>query len=203
MARRKTAKKPYHHGNLREELISAALEIVTESGTGALSLREAARRAGVSHTAPYRHFDSKGALIAAVAGEGFRSLYESVEHAMESAEDDPVVRLGVSGIAYVKFAANHPAHFRVMFGPDCDLEAYPDSKQIALAAFQQLLDGVIACQEAGAIRTGDPMKLARVAWAQVHGLSSLIVDGRIEVGDDDEIERLSIFASQVLFHGMS
>lgn len=201
--RRKTAKKPYHHGNLREELISAALQIIAESGTGALSLREAARRAGVSHTAPYRHFESKGALIAAVAGEGFRALYDEVDAAMEAAEDDPVVRLGVSGIAYVKFAAHHPAHFRVMFGPDCDLESYPESRDIALAAFQQLLDGVVACQEAGVIRSGDPLELARVAWAQVHGLSALIVDGKIDASSDDEIERLALFSSQVLFHGMS
>ena len=203
MAVRKSAKKSYHHGNLREHLISAALEIVAESGTGALSLREAARRAGVSHTAPYRHFDSKGALIAAVAGEGFRALHDAVEAAMAAAPDEPVARLAVSGVAYVTFAAHHPAHFRVMFGPDCDLEDYPESRDIAVAAFQQLLDAVIACQAAGALRAGDPLALARVAWSQVHGLSALIVDGRIDAASDADIERHALFASQVLFHGMS
>ena len=203
MARRKTAKKPYHHGNLREHLIAAALEIIAESGTGALSLREAARRAGVSHTAPYRHFDSKAALIAAVAGEGFRALYDAVEAAMDDAVDETVVRLGVSGVAYVKFAARHPAHFRVMFGPDCDLDDYPESREVAQAAFQQLLDAVIACQEAGALRKDNPLALARVAWSQVHGLSALIVDGKIDASSDKEIEDLALFASRVLFHGMA
>src|SRR5262245_23788463 len=104
----------YHHGDLRRALLDAALEILAEGGAAGLTLREVARRAGVTHAAPYRHFEDKAALLAAVAEEGFRAVYAEMLARSERVKD-PVERLYQIGAAYVLFAVTHPAHFRVMF----------------------------------------------------------------------------------------
>lgn len=107
-----------HDGALRRALIDAALELVEASGTRGLSWREVARRANVSHSAPYRHFANKEELLAAVAEQGFRRLTERMVEQMAHAPDDIARRFEAMAIAYVEFAAENPAHFRVMFGRD-------------------------------------------------------------------------------------
>src|ERR1700686_452365 len=106
--------RPYHHGNLREALLQGAVRVIAESGPAAFTLREVARRTGVSHNAPYRHFRDKDALLAAVATEGFRKLTQ----AMRAAGAQPanaLDKLKQSGLAYVHFAVRNPEHFTVMF----------------------------------------------------------------------------------------
>jgi AcrR family transcriptional regulator len=110
-------KGSYHHGNLRRALIDAALGLIEKEGPASLSLREVARRAGVSTAAPYRHFPSREALLAAVAEEGFRLLGDEIRRAI-AAHDDAPRCLGEAGIAYVLFAAAHPSRYNVMLSPE-------------------------------------------------------------------------------------
>src|SRR2546430_6260512 len=107
MARQDKVAKRYHHGDLRRTLIDAALRIVEQVGPGALSLRELARHAGVSHAAPYRHFASREALLAALAAEGFRGLGAEMA-ALASDGGDPLARFAALGLAYVRYAVAHP-----------------------------------------------------------------------------------------------
>lgn len=170
----------YHHGDLRQALIDAALRLISEEGYAALSLREVARRAGVTHAAPYRHFTDKEALLGAVASEGFRMMRLAMHERMVR-ETPHLERLIASGVAYVLFAVEHPAHFRVMFGPhftrppEPPLSCSPDTD-----AFGLLLRTIEEGQAAGALRDTPTRELALAAWAMVHGLASLLVDGQVE-----------------------
>jgi AcrR family transcriptional regulator len=168
----------YHHGNLRQAVLEAAVQLLEEGGLGALSIREAARLAGVTHQAPYRHFSDKAELVAAVALEGFRKLHESVGAARALAGDDASARLDAAGVAYVKFAVDHPAHFRLMFGADVgDKSQYPQLRAAADALMGTLVQTIVEAQRAGAVRAGDPLDLALTGWATVHGLCSLTIEG--------------------------
>src|SRR3954468_16224943 len=112
------ARRSYHHGDLRRTLLDASLALVEEQGIGALSLREVARKAGVTHNAPYHHFPDKGTLLAAISEEGFALLAREMTAARAGARDDPRSRLEACGQSYVRFALKSPAHFRVMFRPE-------------------------------------------------------------------------------------
>lgn len=170
----------YHHGDLRRALLDAALALVEREGAEALTLRAAARRAGVSQAAPYRHFRDKEALLAAVAEEGFRAMTEGMRQAAAPHAGDPLGRLRASGSAYIEFATSHPAHFRIMFGRGAaDRSAHLGLMEAAREAFGVLVGGIRECQEAGIVRQGDPEDLALCAWSATHGLSTLAVDGQL------------------------
>lgn len=184
--------KPYHHGNLRAVLIAAALQLIQESGYQAFTLRELARRAGVSHAAPYRHFPDKQSLLASVAEEGFHAL-AAASLASMSGTSDALQRLHRCGVAYLQFAASHPAHFRVMFGTALVCEGrYPDLQQAGQGAFAVLLDAMKACQSAGLLRDDDVQTLALAAWSLVHGLAMLCLDGHLGSANPEDL------AAQVL-----
>jgi len=185
----------YHHGNLRRALLDAALALVEREGADALTLRAAARRAGVSQAAPYRHFRDKEALLAAVAEEGFRAMTEAMRQAAAPHAGDPLGRLRACGLAYVEFATGHPAHFRVMFGRvAADRSAHPRLIEAAAEAFGLLVGGIRDCQNAGVVRNGDPEELALCAWSATHGLSALAVDGQL----DKSARGLGEFAQAVI-----
>src|SRR5258706_14773603 len=127
-------KRAYPHGNLRQGLVAAALELSGQRGVPALTLREVARRVGVTHAAPHRHFADRAALVAAVAEQGFRGLRAHMEAVRASAPARAVSqRLRALGVAYVQYALAHPAHLRVMFSP----EAAANSRDPDLAAARQ------------------------------------------------------------------
>jgi AcrR family transcriptional regulator len=195
--------RAYHHGNLRQALIQAALGLIDASGSSSFTLRELARAAGVTHAALYRHFATKDALLAEVAAEGFRGLLASVQAAAEEAGRDPLARLKRSSVGYVRFAIKCPAHFRVMFGP---LEALADGAGLASAlefAFEFLLGLIRACQEAGQIDPGDPKEIALCTWATVHGLATLLVNGRLEIDGAGEIENVILRMTDLVEHGVA
>jgi len=180
-ARRGVAKRAgkYHHGDLRRALLEAARRLLEREGPLGVCLRAAARRAGVSQTAPYRHFADKEALLAALAAEGLGELADRMA-AASRAESSPPAALRAIGVAYATTAAQNPHLFRLMFGPEAaDKERYPAVREAGARAYQVLLDTIGACQQAGAVRGGDPEDLALAAWSAVHGLSCLIVDGRL------------------------
>jgi AcrR family transcriptional regulator len=196
----------YHHGDLRRALLDAALEILAEEGGAAgLTLREVARRAGVTHAAPYRHFADKAALLAAVAEEGFRAIYAEML-ARSGHCKDPVERLFQIGVAYVLFAVTHPAHFRVMFGPEIvSPSPYASLVEAGNATFQLLLDSITECQKAGRFREGPTEELAYSQWAWVHGLASLYIDKQLRSGPPDlaGLEALTLRIGSSFYEGLA
>lgn len=198
------SKSGYHHGDLRRALIEASLALIAEEGFSALTLREVARRAGVTHAAPYRHFPDKEALLAAVAEEGFRTMVTLMRERMDK-ESGPIERLSACGVAYVLFAVQHPAHFRVMFGPHFTKPS--DHAELAKEgsnAFGLLVQNIVQCQQAGMMLQGEPMPLAVMAWSQVHGLASLLVDQQLQEACKEGAtpEQLAQFQSRLLIEGL-
>jgi len=180
--------KSYHHGELRTALVGAALDLLAKDGVDTFSLRAVARRAGVSAMAPYRHYPDKEALLAAVAAQGFEGLRDVLRVADGAAPAGQA--LVAQAVAYVRYALENPALFRLMFGPE-RLGTHPGLAAAGEAAYAVLAARVAAEPVAGADRE------ARVlgCWSLVHGLASLFLDGRI--GDktaaphDDVVRRVA------------
>lgn len=176
-SRKRSASHPYHHGDLPSALVREALGLVAEVGTGAFTLREVARRVGVSHTAPYRHFADKKALLTAIAAEGSRELARRVETALAEAGPALRPRFLAAGFAYVRFALDRPVHFQVMYARgDIDTE---DAAMLAArdASFGLLLRFIQEGQAEGALVAGAPEELATPIWAMHHGLATLAAAG--------------------------
>ena len=174
------AKRPYHHGNLRQALIDAAVELIEERGVSALTLREVARRVGVTHAAPQRHFADRAALVAAVAEQGFRGLRAHMEAVRAAAPGkDAGQRLRALGVAYIEYGLAHPAHLRVMYSPElADKSRHPQLAAAAQQVHQTLVQQIGAAQRAGAVAAGDPDELSFAAWSMVHGCTVLLIEGQ-------------------------
>jgi AcrR family transcriptional regulator len=197
-------KSTYHHGDLRQSLIDAAIAIISESGISDVSLRQVARRVGVSHNAPYRHFDDKESLLAAIAEQGFQSLCVAMETAQQEIPPDSDQRLGAIGIAYVNFALAQPAHYRLMFGEyRCNFSKYSALAEAAHQSFLVLVNTIREGQMAGIFRAADPIDMAQVAWSLVHGQSMLALDNKLQVKQDEGLEAFLKFSSQMLIHGLA
>jgi AcrR family transcriptional regulator len=166
--------KPYHHGDLRRELIRHALAEITENGVAALSLRELARRAGVSHAAPAHHFGDKTGLLTAIATEGFTLLADTLEVARERGFLE-------TGVAYVSFAVEHAAYFTVMFAPVGD-DSDPDLAAARDRAGAILDEGVVDLPHPPA--EPDRHDAAIAAWSLVHGFATLWLNGALSLGAD-------------------
>ncbi len=193
----------YHHGDLRRALLQAAVDLVGEVGVQGLSLREVARRAGVTHAAPYRHFPSKESLVAAIAEDGYRTMMRYMQEAQASLGDaPPLQRFYASGNGYLQFALAHPAYFRLMFGAtELNRRDYPSLREAAEAAFHLLLDSVVACQESGELKAGDPRELGLAAWSSIHGLASLWVDHQLHHLQLGEIDNCYAVVTRCLLEG--
>lgn len=161
-------KRPYHHGNLREALIEAGLQLIEERGVKSLTLREIGARLCVSRTAPYRHFPDKAALLGAIREAGFEKFVAALEEARTGAADDFSSRFSAMALAYVRFAARHRAHFEVMFSPDLSAKSEAGAR-----AFGLLEETIREGQRSGYVREGDTVTMARTAWAMTHGISTL------------------------------
>jgi AcrR family transcriptional regulator len=162
----------YHHGHLRAALVSAALELLEEGGETELSLRAVARRAGVSPAAPYRHYADREALVSAVAAVGYRELAQRLAAAHPSPSTPE--QLASVAIAYVQFALERPALFRIMFGEPCDRDN--DERVEATAVVSAYVRSI-------AQRTfpqADADALATAIWALVHGLAFLFLDRKLD-----------------------
>lgn len=205
--RRKTKKEgSYHHGNLRRALLDAALMLVEREGPKGVSLRSVARLAGVSPAAPYRHFPGKEGLLAAVAEEGFRAMTGAMETAVEANKELPLAGFRAVVFSYVKFAAVHPSHFRVMFGPEVsDHSRYPGLKESSERSLELLTRMIKGCQRPDLIGGVDARDLAVAAWSMLHGLATLLVDAQLSepVGTDAELQALTNRVADVLYRGLS
>jgi AcrR family transcriptional regulator len=175
---RKRAPVPKERPNdLRRAVLDASLALL-EDGVGALSMREVARRANVTHGAPYHHFKDRGAILAALAEEGFLALEASMTAEMARWPPGSIERFEGLGRAYVRFALASPAYMRVMFRPElADGALYPSLDDAAGRAMQLLVGCVAECQASGTIAAGDPGPIVLTSWATVHGLACLWIDG--------------------------
>ena len=173
-------KARYHHGNLRRELIAAGVDAVGEQGAGALTLRGVARRAGVSHTAIYHHFDDKEALLAAVAEEAYRELTKRMKSAASRVGADPIRRIHAFARAYVRFAADRPVYFKVMGEPEMHrgVGERGNLREAHDEALGGLANAVADAQAAGSLAGDDPRKLAISFWMLVHGYAESHRTGR-------------------------
>ena len=167
----------YHHGDLRPALLQASLALIEEGGIGALSLRAVARKAGVSHNAPYHHFKDWGSLLAALAEEGFAALAREMAES-RAAAPDARSRLEACGHAYIRFALKSRARFKLMFRPELtgpDPETTPTRS--SMGPLETLTAAIVEAQAAGLAPPGDPKPLVLTCWSAVHGLASLWLDG--------------------------
>lgn len=176
------ATRTYHHGDLRRSILSAALEVIRSDGVAAISLRDLARRAEVSHAAPAHHFKDKAGLLTAIATEGF----ELLAAALAAVPAGTAHLLREMGAQYVEFALNHPAHFEVMFRPQL---LHGDDPQLAAAkerASRALQSGV---EDLPAARRGpDARRAGLAAWSLAHGFATLQLNGSLPALDDDPAE---------------
>jgi AcrR family transcriptional regulator len=167
-------RRGYHHGNLREALVEAAKTLIAESGPAGFTIAEAARRAGVSPGAPYRHFRDAEALLAEVALRGFERLAAALSHAWREGRPEPIQAFESIGRAYLAFARSEPAYYAAMFEARVDAEAHPDLLAASDRAFA-VLRGAADTLTAAATGPARPpaLMVALHVWAMSHGIASL------------------------------
>ncbi|MDP1584978.1 MAG: TetR/AcrR family transcriptional regulator [Bradyrhizobium sp.] len=174
-----TPPKPYHHGDLRRALIEAALQLAGEGGAEAVSVREAARRAGVSPGAPFRHFPSRDALMTAVAGEAQQRFRAEISTALaEVPASDPLARFRALGLAYLRWAMRNPAHFEIIssgryFVHDKAADLSRDNAELIGLAERMLADAFAL----GQLRSGDLKRVQIAGRALVYGFARMNIDG--------------------------
>jgi AcrR family transcriptional regulator len=175
----------YHHGDLQRSLLAAAVDLMAEQQSWDFSLREVARRAGVSHNAPYNHFADKRDLLAALAADGFARLTSCTADAAKSAPGEALLAIG---LAYVRFGLDNPVLYRLMFGPGFKVlggQMPEDVACAAKAAKAVLRDAVIRAAEAGIVSVS-PQDAGAIdiavltAWSVTHGMTMLVLDGLAE-----------------------
>ena len=195
----------YHHGDLPNALLKAVAEIVEEKGAANVSLREAARRAGVSHSAPAYHFGDKEGMLAAFAERGFEILRREAATALESAAGSSALdRLAAVGAAYVRFAVDHTPYFDVMFRSGIDTPSHEHLYARAANALAVLMSAVDDLISEGGYTEVDPRHLTVYFWSLAHGLASLAVDKSMPPGLDEltiEDYIVGVFGMSQLFNG--
>jgi AcrR family transcriptional regulator len=207
--RKATRPATYHHGDLRRALVDAAIPLLRDGGADALTLRAVARAAGVSQTAPYRHFADRAALVAEVAEDGFRRLRERLVAAVRApakttrrVQHTPRGGLQAIALAYVRFALEHPAEYRVMFGAALAGSA-PIVGSERDAVYALLRDGIAELQRQKLVRDGDAGTMALSSWSLVHGLAMLALDGQLAGTSAKSAEELTLAATELLMFGMA
>lgn len=194
-------KKPYHHGDLRNALITAAIELLREKGANVISLREVAKKTGVSHAAPYRHFRDKTALLTAIAQAGFQLLATRLTEVTLHYVSDPQQQLIEAGNAYVELAVENPEISQLMFGSFIDAR---ELEEDSADAFQVLVNIIDNGKRAGLYRHRDSEELAVAVWSMIHGLAVLITTGQIRqtASSPEQVRKLSVMVETLLLKGM-
>ncbi|WP_394842486.1 TetR/AcrR family transcriptional regulator [Pendulispora brunnea] len=193
MARRsktQTAEQLEFEDDVRARVLEAAVQLIDEGGLASLSMREVARRAGVSHQAPYHYFPDRESILAAVAEQGFILLDREIDSVRDVGER-AVDRLAAAGEAYVRFAYQHPAQFRVMFRRDfVDIDRFPHLKECGQQAFDRLLEIVHGCMAEGLPAEPSEKALIVFGWSVVHGLACLLLDGCVGMKLPEEMPQV-------------
>ena len=186
-------------------MIDTAVEIISEEGAKDLSLRKIAKRAGVSHAAPYRHFKDKNAILAAVAREGFDLMLRITEDRIARSTGNELDHFAICGLSYIDFASRYPSHYRVMFGTRLENSYFSDEfKPESIPVFQLLQDKIRICQEKGLLKAGDLHQMAMAAWSIVHGFAMLRIDHHIPDQETDEkkLRELQRMVVLTLYYGL-
>jgi AcrR family transcriptional regulator len=171
-------RRRYHHGNLREALIEAALDLIREKGPAGFTFAEAARVAGVSPAAPYRHFRDRDALLADVAKRGFEAFTRTMTRAWDAGRPAPREAFDRLGAAYLAFASDEPAYFSAMFESGLSLADYPEVRaegDLAFAVLREACEAVIATLPKD--RRPPPLMMALHIWSLSHGIAALFARG--------------------------
>lgn len=171
--------RPYHHGDLKRVLVETALGMLRDGEGWQFTLREVARRAGVSHAAPYKHFTDKAALLAELAAQGYHQLREELLAALGRKGKTARSEILAVAKAYVNFGLANPSLYRLMFSTEIDKSRYSDLRGASFATFEVLLDILTRGQRAGALKTSSPQGQAAACWALVHGLTILELDRQL------------------------
>ena len=185
------ARRPYHHGDLRRAVVGAALEEIAARGPAVLSMREVARRAGVSHAAPAHHFGDRKGVFTAIAAEGFRMLHEATAQVTRDAG-----ALSGIGLAYIRFALAHPAHFEVMFRPELlhlDDEELLSERGRAFEIFYATVRASLGQPDEERFKGA-----AIAAWAVVHGFASLWLSRALPLEFGDDADTLALLTASGL-----
>ncbi len=172
-------KKKYHHGDLKNALINAGIEILSKEGISALSLRKVAAKAGVSHAAPYAHFKDKQDLIASISAEGFNRIYEKImQRTQKISEDKPDLMLKEAALAYLDFALTDSDHFRITFSGivEQEKENYPEYIEASKRCYSFVESIVEKCQKKKILKDDSLQKTTIALWSLVHGFISLFID---------------------------
>ena len=197
------ARKTYHHGNLKNALLSAAEKLLEDVGVSAVTMREVAKEAGVSHTAPYRHFTDKRALLSSLTQIGFQRLTAAMQDCVVKAKDDPLKQFQQSTLAYMRLATRYPEMTNLMFGGL--LKPFDSDEKLLEAsnkAFAELLSIIRNGQDAGIFADKDTRSLAIATWSQVHGLSLLVTAKYMGDMSKKDLERLTLEVIDLLFNGL-
>jgi AcrR family transcriptional regulator len=167
----------YHHGDLRNAMLDAVGEVLRIDGLGALSVRRAARRLGVSHAAPTHHFRNRTVLLSAFAAQGFERLLAAIRARTRGARSGPAM-LEAVGRAYIEFALREPERFSVMFRSELLDEKDPELRRASDAAYGSLTEAMGRCVAERWIRPEDAARTGLAAWSMVHGYATLWLGGR-------------------------
>lgn len=197
--------RPYHHGDLRRSLIQAGSQMIEEKGLAGLSLREVARAAGVSHTAPYRHFQDKADLLAAIAQVGFERLTDEADQAARRHADDPKEQFVAASVQYILFGVRHPRMAHLLFGGIINMRSAPRAlKDASWSAFQLVETIINKGKTAGVFRDRDTMELAVTTWSGIHGLAQLISGGYLArlAATERQVETLGKMVCQLILTGI-
>lgn len=197
-------KSSYHHGNLPDTLLEHAVTLLHEDGIERLSLREIARRAGVSHNAAYRHYADKKSMLAAMANWGFTELSARISGGIAPFSGAPRTRLFAAVRTYVAFGLEYPHLLRIMFG-DLPHSDYPELRAAARKAFDLLLDILAEGQQQGVIASGDLRQMALTCWATFHGLTEILIAQKVPFQDPQTADHEAIVRStlELLLQGLS
>jgi AcrR family transcriptional regulator len=197
MSWRRDARRGYHHGNLREALIKGALELIADKGPAGFTIAEAARSAGVSPAAPYRHFRDRDALLADVALRGFELFADELVRAWNDGRPDPIRAFESVGRAYLAFARREPAYYSAMFESGLPLDGNPELRQAGERAFEILRHAAeVLCAGMPKEKRPPALMMALHIWAFSHGIASLFARG------DGAARKLPMPAEELLEAGV-
>ncbi len=185
----------YHHGNLREEILRVSLDILQADGVEAITMREIAQRIGVSHSAAYRHFKGKDALLAAIAQHGYEQLTAHLRAVYDAVDVEAGERFRQMGVAYITYAVRNPEVYRLMYGSNAiDRRSTPSLRAAARALAREVLQMIQLCQQRGSLKQQSPRQVSHAVWSISHGAAMLVIDGHIHIDD------VETFADRMTHH---
>jgi AcrR family transcriptional regulator len=191
----KSLRPSYHHGDLRQELLRSAKQLIAEAGIDNLSLRRLAERAGVSRTAPYHHFSDKNDLLCAIAAEGFRRRHQTAAAEFDDPSKTMLQKFHDYVNGYIQFAVDGPEEYELMFGRSIwkQQNSTEELRDLAYPCFQHQVDMVRCWQYCGVISGDNALRTAQVIWGALHGIAKLFIDGiYTDTAQIEEVTRCAI-----------